>query len=397
MNVRTVKKTQKRVDTSYVSRYKMQAYGIDNLYPQNMRMITNASGTAELCLSRYAKFIEGYGYLSQALADMPASSDGAKMDDILHYVAQDIARYGGFALHVNYNVLCQITEVNFVPFENCRLEEADDAGNVAHILVHPDWSGKLTRAGHTVYVNERNIVRFNVFNPEADVVSREIMAAGGIDRYKGQIMWCSMAGKYVYPTPVYDAALSEISTDEGLGNIKYRNARNNFLVPCMIVAKKGLPSIAGDKEEHPIQQDSRVISDDDLRDFQGDTNTGKIMYIELENDEDEPKILPFPTKSFDKDFSVTDASVIERIYAQFHQELFYAIRIGKLGFSGQVMKDAYEYYCGEVTNEQRFIERAFAQVMANWYDEAYRGADITLQPLKYISADVNTNNTIENE
>lgn len=397
MNIRTVKKTQKRVDTSYVSRYKMQAYGIDNLYPQNMRMITNASGTAELCLSRYAKFIEGYGYLSQALADMPASSDGTNMDDILHYVAQDIARYSGFALHVNYNVLCQITEVNFVPFENCRLEEADDAGNVAHILVHPDWSGKLTRAGHTVYVNERNIVRFNVFNPYAEVVSREIMAAGGIDNYKGQIMWCSMAGKFVYPTPIYDAALSEISTDEGLGNIKYRNARNNFLVPCMIVAKKGLPSIAGDKKEHPMQQDNRVISDDDLRDFQGDTNTGKIMYIELENDEDEPKIVSFPTTSFDKDFSVTDASVIERIYAQFHQELFYAIRIGKLGFSGQVMKDAYEYYSGEVTNEQRFIERAFAQVMANWYDEAYKGADVTLQPLKYISADVNTNNTIENE
>ena len=394
MNIRAVKKAQKRVDTSYVSRFRMQTYGNDNLYPQNMRMITNASGTAELCLGRYAKFIEGYGFFSELLADMTASADGTKMDDILHYVSQDLARYGGFAVHVNYNVLCQITEVNFVPFENCRLEEADDAGEVAHILVHPDWSGKLRQSGKSVLVNENNITRYNVFNPVPEVVGKEIMNAGGIDKYNGQVMWCSMCGKNIYPTPIYDAALSEISTDEGLGNIKYRNTRNNFLVSCMLIAKKGLPDIGGDEDK---EDDGQIISEDDLRDFQGDTNTGKIMYIELENDEDKPEIVQFPTTTFDKDFAVTDASVIERIYAQFHQELFYAIRIGKLGFSGQVMKDAYEYYCGEVTNEQRFIERAFAQILAYWYDEAYRAADTKLQPLKYISADTTTNNGIANE
>ena len=394
MNIRTVKKAQKRVDTSYVSRFRMQTYGNDNLYPQNMRMITNASGTAELCLGRYAKFIEGYGFLSELLADMTASADGTRMDDILHYVSQDLARYGGFAVHVNYNVLCHITEVNFVPFENCRLEEADDAGEVAHILVHPDWSGKLRRGGKSVLVNEYNITRYNVFNPAPEVVGKEIMNAGGIDKYNGQVMWCSMCGKNVYPTPIYDAALSEISTDEGLGNIKYRNTRNNFLVSCMLIAKKGLPDIGGDEDK---EDDGQIISEDDLRDFQGDTNTGKIMYIELENDEDKPEIVKFPTTTFDKDFAVTDASVIERIYAQFHQELFYAIRIGKLGFSGQVMKDAYEYYCGEVTNEQRFIERAFAQILAYWYDEAYRAVDTKLQPLKYISADTTTNNDIADE
>ena len=394
MNIRTVKKAQKRVDTSYVSRFRMQTYGNDNLYPQNMRMITNASGTAELCLGRYAKFIEGYGFLSELLADMTASADGTRMDDILHYVSQDLARYGGFAVHVNYNVLCHITEVNFVPFENCRLEEADDAGEVAHILVHPDWSGKLRRSGKSVLVNENNITRYNVFNPAPEVVGKEIMNAGGIDKYNGQVMWCSMCGKNVYPTPIYDAALSEISTDEGLGNIKYRNTRNNFLVSCMLIAKKGLPDIGGDEDK---EDDGQIISEDDLRDFQGDTNTGKIMYIELENDEDKPEIVKFPTTTFDKDFAVTDASVIERIYAQFHQELFYAIRIGKLGFSGQVMKDAYEYYCGEVTNEQRFIERAFAQILAYWYDEAYRAVDTKLQPLKYISADTTTNNDIADE
>ena len=59
MNVRKAKKPEQRVDISYVSRFRMQAYGKDNLYPQTLRAITGASGTAELLLGRYQKFVEG--------------------------------------------------------------------------------------------------------------------------------------------------------------------------------------------------------------------------------------------------------------------------------------------------------------------------------------------------
>ena len=115
------------------------------------------------------------------------------------------------------------------------------------------------------------------------------------------------------------------------------------------------------------------------------------MLLELENGEDKPEIMEFPTKNFDKDFEATETSVVERIYAQFHQELFYSIRLGKLGFSGDVMRDAYEYYAGEVTNEQRFISRYFAQVLARWHDEAYRNISTEIEPLRYINS--TSNNT----
>jgi hypothetical protein len=182
--------------------------------------------------------------------------------------------------------------------------------------------------------------------------------------------------------PIYDACITDISTDEGLGNVKNRNVRNNFLVACMMVAKRGVPLVGADGRE----QDRQMIEDEDLRAFQGDENASKILYVELENDEDKPEIVEFPSRNFDKDFSVTDASVIERIYAQFHQELFYSIRLGKLGFSGDVMRDAYEYYAGEVTNEQRFISRYFAQVLARWHDEAYRNVSTEIEPLRYINS-----------
>lgn len=384
MNVKSAKKPQKRVDVNFQQRFKMQSYGADNLYPQNIMAITGASGTAQLCLNRYEKFIEGYGFNNEYFSEMAVNREGVTMDDLLHQVAGDVAHFGGFALHVNYNVLGQISEVNFMPFEQCRLEETDDAGNVAHILVHCDWMGDKTRNGQKQMVSEKFIGRFDVFNPDTDVVTKQIDACGGIENYKGQILWLSLDGKNQYPVPLYDAVITEISTDEGLGNIKYRNVRNNFLVACMLIAKKGAPRINDNGEE----EERQMIADEDLKEFQGDTKGSKILYIELENDEDEPKVVPFPIRNFDKEFATTDESVIERIYSQFHQELFYSIRIGKLGFSGQVMQDAYEYYAGEVTTEQRFIERAFTRVFGSWHDVAIP-RDFSIKPMKYISAENN--------
>lgn len=393
MNIKTAKRPQRRIDISYVSRLRMQSYGDDNLYPQNIQRLTAASGTAQLCIARYAKFIEGYGFNSEAVAQCVFNRAGDTADDILRIVAQDVANYGGFALHVNYNVFGEITEVQHVPFENCRLSEPDDAGYVGEILVHPDWEQRRTRNGKRLIVNEATVQRFPVYNPHPEVVAAQIEAVGGIEYYSGQILWLSTGGKYVYPVPLADAVITDISTDEGLGNIKYRNVRNNFLVSCMMVTKRGAPII----DDSGNEQEQSMISADDLRDFQGDEKSGKIMLVELEDEESKPEILPFPVNNYDKEFSATDASVIERIYAQYHQELFYAIRIGKLGFSGDVMRDAYEYYAGEVTNEQRFIERGFKSIMQHWKDEQYRTMDYVLQPLKYITSESSTTNTIDNE
>ena len=356
----------------------MQRYGENNLYPQNLFAIVGASGTAMLCLNRYERFIEGYG-LSEATAGIRCNRMGQTIDDILSLVAHDVAMFGGFALHVNYNVLGEVSEVQHVPFETCRLEEKDDAGHVAHILLHPDWQGNQTRNGERIRLEEKNIQRIPIYDPSVAVEQME--QAGGAAQYSGQILWCSIDGVWQYPTPIYDACVTEISTDEGLGNVKYRNVRSNFLVSCMLVTKKGLPKIDNEGNE----EDRMMISDEDLKAFQGDEKLGKIMCVELENDEDEPKILPFPSRNFDKDYTATETSVIERIYAQFHQEIFFAIRLGKLGFSGSVMRDAYEYYAGQVTTEQRSIERNLEKVFSHWQGGAL--TDFSILPQRYMTTE----------
>lgn len=83
MNVKTAKKPESRVGVKYSQQFKMQTYGEDNLYPQNLSAITSASGTAKLCLNRYSKFIEGFGFKDLKFSEYVVNRKGDTADSIL--------------------------------------------------------------------------------------------------------------------------------------------------------------------------------------------------------------------------------------------------------------------------------------------------------------------------
>lgn len=390
MRVRDLRrKSSQRIDTNYISSLGIQTYGDDNLYPQVLNNIIAASSTGSGCVERFADFIEGNGFNNTDFAEMVINRKGQTMDDIHSLICDDVAKFNGFALHVNYNIFGQIVELQYVPFENCRLLEEDDNGYVSHIVLHPDWTGKKTRNGQYIRVDKRNCDYIHVFDPNKEVVLAQIEAVGGIEYYRGQVLWVSLAGKNTYPTGKGDSVATEMSTDEGLSNVKYRNVRNNFLPAAMIITKKGSnlenfsdrPSLQGDDFSNTLLQ------------LQGDNNASKIMEITLENDDEKPEVVHLNSQNYDKEFTVTDSSVIERIYSAFGQEAWYCIRIGKVGFSGDILEDAFEHYNSIVGKQQRMIERTFKMVFKNWYLPVVD--DFSVEPLKYIRNAANTNNSAQ--
>lgn len=372
------KKSSKRIDTTYVSSLGIQTYGEDNLYPQVLNNIIAASSTGSGCVERLANFIEGNGLRNLDLSELVINRKGDTMDDLHTLICSDVAKFNGFAIHVNYNIFGQIVELQYVPFENCRLVEEDDNGYVSHIVLHPDWTGAKTRNGKLLRVDKRNCDYINVFNPTKEVVMAQIEAVGGIEYYNGQLLWVSMAGKNTYPTGKGDAVATEMSTDEGLSNVKYRNVRNNFLPAAMIITKRG--SNLENYSDRPSMQGDDFS--DTLVHLQGDTNAGKLMEITLENDEEKPEVVHLNVQNYDKEFTVTDSSVIERIYSAFGQEAWYCIRIGKVGFSGDILEDAFEYYNSIVSKQQRLIERTFRAIFKHWHTPV--ADDFSVEPLRYI-------------
>lgn len=389
------RKSEPRMDSKYLQALEIQAAGEGNTYYQDVHNIIQASSSGCECVERFAEFIEGAGFADASLYGLVLNHRKDTADEIHRLVCADLAEYGGFALHLNYNLAGEITEVSHVPFEICRLEEPDSNGYVARICTHPDWTGKKTFAGKTKPVDKKNVKRFHKFNPNVNVIHTQIAQAGGIENYNGQIYYFSTAGRDRYPIPRADRVLTEMSTDEGLANVKWRNVRNNFLPAAMVLTRKGQAApknkYAPAGEEPYYERGERNANDgfsDSLLQLQGDTEACKLLEVILENNEQAPEVIPLPTTNYDKDFSVTDQSVTEHIYAAFEQEPWYCIRSGKIGFSGSLLVDAFSYYNSIVYKYQRMIERAFVDVMAHWHEGVI--ANCSVLPLEYKSAETPT-------
>ena len=385
MRVRDLKKkSSRRLDANYSYALDIQTYGDDNLYPQTLCDIISASSTGSECSDRFADFIEGNGFTNELFSGYVVNRKGQTADDIHALVCKDVSLYNGMALHVNYNVYGEIVELHHIPFENCRLLEEDDNGYVAKIAVHPDWTGKKTHKGKAIRVTKENIDYIDVFNPVKEVVLAQIESAGGIEYYKGQVLWVSMAGNNIYPVGKGDRVVTEMSTDEGLANVKYRNVRNNFLPSGMVITKKGTHTTFDENGKEVEDASGNDSFSDMLVQLQGDTNSNKLLDVTLESDEEKPEFVPIVTQNYDKEFTVTDASVVERIYSAYGQEPWYCIRIGKVGFSGDILEDAFEYYNSIVSKQQRLIERTFERLFRYWYEVANSSNDYSVQPLKYV-------------
>lgn len=380
MNIKRTKKPETRVDVRFLSSLGVKTFGEDNLYPQILRDIVNSSPSGRTCIERRATYIEGDGLTSIALSKAVCDLQGTTIDEVHHLCADDMAYYDGFALHVNYNILGQIVSMSHVPFENCRLEEEDDNGIVSHVVVHPDWRGKKTRSGKAVKVSLETIESFPVFNPSPEVVQQQILAAGGIEFYKGQILYSSRDGRNAYPLPLVDVVLGDMSTDEGLVNVNYRNARNNFLAAGMLITKRGVDDDTSDNG-----------FDEALEDMQGDAQSLHILRVEIETDEDKPEFVSFKTNNYDKDFTATTASVVDNIYSSLNQEGFCRLRKGSIGFADDILASVKREYCEQVTKQQRMLSRAYHAILTHWApgDIPYIGADdAVIAPLvKTISND----------
>lgn len=360
------KKSRRKIDNLYLSTLGIKSYDADNLYPQNVRKIVLNSKTGSGCMSRYISFLEGNGITNTVLSAMKVNRNGQTLDAIHSLCAADLGFHGGFALQVNYNLLCQIVEINHVPFENVRLAEPDSEGNVSEVYIHPDWSGRMTRNGKVVQVNKDNCDIVKVFNPKPEVVAAQIIAAGGVEYYKGQVYYYSRDGYMTYPLSKCDAVLRDMSTDEGLTNVSHRNVRNNFLPAGMLSHFRQNTPIKPDDHIEGEPKEEMVDYFDMVKGLMTDENCCKVAEVTIEDENEVPKFTEFQAHNYDKDFTVTADSVMEAIYAAFEQEVFLCIRKGKLGFSGDVINDAENYYARCVRKEQRSLTTAYMDILSHW-------------------------------
>lgn len=370
MEVKTLKK-QKPYRSKADKSLEIQTFGEGNSFPQDVLDITLGSGTAVSCLDVYKKFIFGRGFQDRSIYDVIVNEKQDSADKLLGQIAEDYATFRGFYLHINYNANFKIAEVQWIPFETVRLGKVSENGLSDKVAIHWDWAKQYTEIRKW---KKEDIDYIDIYNPNQAVIKSQVELAGGWENYKGQVYIFTENRIGNYPLPKYFPVLTDMSTEQGVSNISYRNARNNFYPSGMLVDI--LDVAQGEAVESDTEQS--------LIDLQGDEDACKLAYTSVKSREELPEFISFQSKNYDKEFTVTDESCRGRIGRAFNQPpVLRAENIGA-GFGADLIKNAYNYYNSVTENERLNVERVLTEVFSLWH--THLSLNFVIEPLRYDSA-----------
>ena len=361
-------KKEKRYESRTDKAYGIQTFGDRNDYPQQVMEIVGASGTGAACVDTLSKFISGQGFTDPEFYRLEVNGQGVTNDVLLNLVAYDFAMFNGFALHLNYSAGGRITEIHHVPFEQVRLGAPDDDGNCTSAALHWDWGRRMTNLRRW---SKDDIERIDLFNPDMQAINVQVRAAGGWAHYKGQVLYYSGNRANNYPLPKYDAVLTDMSTEEGIANISYRNARHNFLMAGMLV----------DILDASESENQNALTGKNLLQFQGDAEACKLMYVQVASEKQIPQVIDFSSKNYDKEYTVTHKKIKDDIGRAFGlPPILRGEDVGN-NFGADAIRNAYDYFNSVTENERLQIERVFARIYGYWHGKQY--GDLSIIPLSY--------------
>jgi hypothetical protein len=363
-------KKDKRYDSRNDKMLGIQTFGENNDYPQQVMEIIGASGTASSCINVFSKFISGQGFNNPDFFSLIINRQRQTTDELLGLIAHDFAVFNGFAIHINYSANYKITQLQYIPFETIRLGALKKNGQSDTIVLHWDWGRRMTQLKKW---SKDDTITINTFNPDPQTIDTQVSEAGGWSKYKGQVLFYSGNRANNYPLPKYDAVLTDMSTEEGIANISYRNARHNFIVSGMFV-----DIIDWEKPENQKQIEE---NEENIKESQGDEDALKIWYTCAESRDRLPEFIPFSGKNYDKEYTVTREKVKDDIGRAFNQPpILRAENVGN-NFGSDAIRNAYDYYNSVTAVERMQIERVFSQIFKHWNGAQFN--DFSILPLAY--------------
>lgn len=367
MKIAKIKK-EKIIDSRNDKSLGIQTFGENNDYPQQVMEIVKGSCTGLSCVGVYSKFINGQGFYDSDFFNLVINRDGLTTDVLLSMIAYDYAIFNGFAIHVNYNANFKITQLNFAPFETVRLGALNDAGKCTKACLHWDWGRRM---GNLRRWSKEDIDEIDLFNPDPNVIRNQVNESGGWGSYKGQILYFNPMRGSNYPLPIFSPVLTDMSTEQGVSNISYRNARNNFLTSGMLIDIMN----EDESEEQENETEKEFLK------FQGDEESQKIVYAQAKSKEEAPTFIDFSGKNYDKEFTITHEKVKGDIGRSFNQPpILRAEDVGS-NFGADALRNAYDYYNSVTEVERSNISRVFQQIFKYWKIKQFN--DFTISPLSY--------------
>lgn len=311
-------------------------YDIDNLYPNKVKAIAQRSGTTMSAIGTLSAFLSGNGFAQMGTV---INSSEQTLWDILRHICDSRAMFRGFALHFNYNMLGQITEINPVNFEFVRWSRMLNS-----FVVNPDWFRRSRR---------KDEVEYKPFNPKN--VVEEIAECGGIDKYKGQLLyWIPNLDDY-YTTCTWDSVLDDAQFEAEAKLYSLSSIQNDYSLSGLITYPKNIT-------------DSKEITDikEDLQKDKGSANAGGVRVVSSLPSEGMTNwkwFTPMSRNNIDALHKNQKEDAKFNIYAAFRQPpILNGVATSGM-FNQESFMDAFDYYNAATETERKEIESILNKII----------------------------------
>lgn len=362
-----------RLNIKRVESEGIQTFDIDNAYPQRTDIYIDGSPRAKQCVGVLERFVRGAGLKDEVFYKSVINSKGLTVDKLNRKLSSDLARHNGFAIHFKYNGLGQKIEATPIRFKEFRLPIPAEDGTITHVLHHPDW-------GREIWKNFRKdkITKYPLFNDNPDVVIQQMIDAGGISNYKGQVLWFSIdEGKY--PLSSIDSVKEDVISDNEAMIYRLGNITTSFMNHTAVIT------------DEMSNSTERKEFNDNLNKFQGARSGRKVIHIEKKSEEQtfEVKHFDHPTAS-DKEFEYTEKSVSENIRKPFMTPpvLLGDLVSGKMGTATEI-QDAHLSYNAHTYDYRLILEETYTKIFSNWATDINPSKDYSIIPLSFETGNEN--------
>lgn len=347
----------------YDKRLGIHNNGVDNNYPVVVESRIANSVTALRCKNTMATFLSGKGFgddLNQIIVNPKKETT---LLQLTQDIADSIAEQNGVFIHMNYNMNFDITTLEVLPFNDCRLSKTDDDKNNAKVLICTDWNdSKLAKKAREV----------DIYNPKSSVIKAQIAKAKGIKKYNGQVYYFKF-GKYTYPLAPIHPCLDDADSEKQAGTYKNISLRKGFFGKTLVVTKPMVDPLLDkevDGDEIKKQETERENFRGTIKKFVGADNADGVMHLELEmeSDELEKEILfkNIDANINDKLFAHTEGSVSENICVAYGvpPQLIRPSDKGLFSASGEAVREMKIFYQDQTNDERMMVEQIVKKLMA---------------------------------
>lgn len=327
--------------------------GDDNLYPEHIEDLINDSVTALRCSKIMSAYIIGKGFKgSNSL--IVNKDQNLTLFEFGNDIAESISNHRGVFIHVNYNLEFKPLSYHVLPFSDCRVGRQDSNKYSGKILLCDDWKDQK---------KVKKAQKIDVFNPDPEVVQKQIEAADGIEQYKGQIFYYS-DGAYIYPLANLHPGKEDAASEHQASIYKNVSLKKGFFGKTLVITK---PLVDGDlvksesqedQDEYKTQVTERADFRKTIQKFIGAENVDGVLHMEMEFDEKIEDVIMFKnieSNINDKLFSFTESSVRNNIRMCFNNVPAALIETGDgklFGSSGSAIKEMKIFYQDQTVNER---------------------------------------------